>query len=74
MIEEKFRTTSTLPCPACGGSPSFSKERYCEMWGFNHTCKRLNPQVHVKCNGYTSLEKAVQGWNEIASGQVWKPK
>lgn len=59
------------PCSYCGGKPAFSEERYAKLYGFNHTCKGKNPQVHVKCNGYSSLEEAIDAWNELMSGTVW---
>lgn len=59
------------PCSNCGGKPAFSEERYVKSYGFNHTCRGKNPQVHAKCNGYSSLEEAIDAWNELMYGTVW---
>lgn len=55
-------------CPFCGGKPTYTKERYVELYRFNHTCKKRSPQIHIKSEGYNSLEDAKKAWNERMEG------
>jgi hypothetical protein len=61
------------PCLFCGGSPAFTKERYVDLCGFNHTCKGKRPQIHIKSDGYHSLEDAAKMWNNLMTTDRHRP-
>lgn len=76
MNERKFNKLDLLsikPCSICGGFPAFTKERYSELYGFNHTCKGISPNIHINSNGYPSIEMANAVWNEKIDKMVVLP-